>query len=73
MRLCITSKMDFYLDCDFRTNNETARYDLQGADHFDQVVYEIFVNRLNKAFPAGSFSIRSFDVSDAYEANAKAA
>jgi len=74
MRLCITSTMDFYLDYEFKTNHEITHPEVQGADRFfDKAVYDTFVKKLYQAFPAGSFSIRSFDVSDACEANAKAA
>ena len=74
MRLCITSTMDFYLDCEFQTNHEITHPDVAGADRFfDKAIYDIFVKNLNQAFPSGNFSIRSFDVSNAYDANAKAA
>ena len=73
MRLCITSTMDFYIDCEVQTNHEITHPNIPRADHFDKAVFDTFVQRLYQAFPAGNFSIRSFDVSDAYEANAKAA
>ena len=73
MRLCITSTMDFYLDYDFQTNHDITHPDVPRTDRFDKAIYDTFVNRLYKAFPAGNFSIRSFDVADAYEANSKAA
>jgi len=74
MRLCITSTIDFYLDYEFQTNHEITHSDVLGADNFfDTSVYDSLVKRLFQAFPAGNFSIRSFDVSDACEANAKAA
>ena len=73
MRLCITSTMDFYIDCEFQTNHDITHNDASRAERFDKAIYDSFVTKLYKAFPAGNFSIRSFDVSSAYEANSKAA
>ena len=73
MRLCITSTMDFYTDSEFRTSHDITQNDASNAELFDRAIYDSFVTRLYKAFPAGNFSIRSFNVSSAHEANTKAA
>ncbi len=66
--------MDFYLDYEFQTNHDITHPDVPAAEHFfNKTVYDTFVRKLGQAFPEGSFSIRTFDVSDACEANAKAA
>jgi len=50
MWLRISPDMDFYLDMELQgVNEKTREYDVQ---QYENVVYQEFVERLKKAFPA---------------------
>jgi len=63
--------MDFYLDMDFQGANEQTRDD--DVQHYEQVVYKEFVERLKKAFPEGDFKMYNFDFNVARDRIRKAA
>jgi hypothetical protein len=71
MRLRISPEMDFYLDMELQGVTEMTRdYDIQ---QYEKIVYEEFINRIKKAFPAGDFRVNTFDFNVARESKPRAA
>jgi hypothetical protein len=63
--------MDFFVDMDLQGVTErTPDNDIQ---QFDKVVYDEFINRLNKAFPENDFRIYDLKFNVAGESSSKAA
>ncbi len=63
--LRISPDMDFYLEADLQgVNIKTRETDVQ---QYDKVVYDMFVERLKKAFPEGDFHVHNFEFGIARE------